>query len=279
MSRLFKGIIAGNHFITETLLTGLTRNPAEDPQDYCVADSSQELCNEWARKFHVRTTTNPIDFVGSTAFLFLAFHHDSLESIMRKIAPKVKSDTLVLSVMHRTKISDIEKYLPKHQIIRLALNPSIMAGEGIGAYVANDYASVDAKSAAELIIKSLGVMIEVENEASLEDMRKFILANTFLSYMTVKAMVDTGRRLGLSMKDAGFIADHALKGAVYTLVNNRQQGIAMLQDAFRKDIINEAIELIKDYGISEAVDKMLQKDVLLEPEPKVEAVRYRWMDR
>ena len=279
MSRLFKGIIAGNHFITETLLTGLTRNPAIDPQDYCVADTTQELCNEWARKFHVRTTTNPIDFVGSAAFVFLSFHHNSLEGIMRRIAPKIKKDTLVLSVMHRTTIDDIEKFLPKHQIIRLVLNPSVIVGEGLGAYVANEYATVDAKSAAQLIIKDLGAIIEVESEDELEDMRKFILANTFLSYLTVKAMVDSGRKIGLSTKDAGFIAEQTLKGAARTLVENRQQGIAMLQEAFRKDIINEAIELIKDYGISDAIDKMLMKDALIEPEPKEKAVRYRWMDR
>ena len=279
MSRLFKGIIAGNHFITETLLTGLTRNPSIDPQDYCVADSTQELCNEWARKFHVRTTTNPIDFVGSAAFIFLAFHHDSLKSIMHRVAPKIKQDTLVLSVMHRTTIDDIATFLPRHQIIRLVLNPSVIVGEGLGAYVANEYATVDAKSAAQLIIKDLGAIIEVESEDALEDMRKFILANTFLSYLTVKAMVDSGRKIGLSTKDAGFIAEQTLKGAARTLVDNRQQGIAMLQEAFRKDIINEAIELIKDYGISDAVDKMLMKDALIEPEPKEKAVRYRWMDR
>ena len=160
MSTLFKGVIAGNHFITENLLTGLTRNESDDPQSYCVADNTQELCNEWARKFHVRTTTNPIDFVGSTAFLILACHHDALDGIMRKIAPKIKRDTLVLSAMHRTKIADIEKYLPNHQIIRLVLNPSVVSGAGVGAFAANQNATVDAKSAAQIIIKNLGSMMK-----------------------------------------------------------------------------------------------------------------------
>ena len=277
MSRFFKGVIAGNHFITENLLTGLTRNEDVDPQDFCVADKTQEVCNEWARKFHVRTTTNPIDFVGSTAFLILAFHHDDLDRVMKKIAPKVKRETLVLSAMHRTKIEDIEKYLPEHQIIRLFLSPSVVSGAGVGAYAANKNATVDAKSAAQIIIKNLGSMVEVGSEEELEKMREFILANTFLSYLTVKAMFDAGRKIGLPGKDAGFIADKILSGAVTTLVNDRQRGIAMLKEAFRKEIFNESIELIKEYGIYDSIGKLLEEPV--EPEPKKIDLRYKWLNR
>ncbi len=277
MSRFFKGVIAGNHFITENLLTGLTRNEDVDPQDFCVADKTQEVCNEWARKFHVRTTTNPIDFVSSTAFLILAFHHDDLDRVMKKIAPKVKRETLVLSAMHRTKIEDIEKYLPEHQIIRLFLSPSVVSGAGVGAYAANKNATVDAKSAAQIIIKNLGSMVEVGSEEELEKMREFILANTFLSYLTVKAMFDAGRKIGLPGKDAGFIAEKILNGAVTTLVNDRQRGIAMLKEAFRKEIFNESIELIKEYGIYDSIGKLLEEPV--EPEPKKIDLRYKWLNR
>ena len=279
MSTLFKGIIAGNHFITENLLTGLTREGTDDPQDYCVADNTQALCNEWARKFHVRTTTNPIDFVGSAAFLILACHHDALDGIMRKIAPKIKRDTLVLMAMYRTKIADLEKYLPDHQIIRLALNPSVVSGAGVGAYAANKNATVDAKSAAQIIIKNLGSMIEVDSEDQLEKMREFILANTFMSYLTVKSMVDAGRKLGLTLKDAGFIADKILNGAVQTLVTDRQRGIAMLQQAYQKEILTDAIELIKEFGIYDSVDKVLTKDDFIDAEPKKNIVRYSWLNR
>lgn len=279
MSKLFKGIIAGNHFITENLLGGLTRNEEEDPQDYCVADNTQELCNEWARKFHVRTTTNPIDFVSSAAILIFSFHHDALDGIMRKIAPKIKKETLILSVMHRTKIADIEKYLPDHQIIRLVLNPSVLSGAGVGAYAANRKATVDAKSAAQIIIKNLGSMIEVNNEDELDEIRKFIMANTFMSYLTVKSMVDAGRRIGLSLKDAGFITDKILDGAVQTLVTDRQRGIAMLQEAFRKEVLTEAITLIKSYGIYESIGKTITKDDFIEPEPKKNDLRYSWLNR
>lgn len=279
MGVLFKGVIAGNHFITENLLSGLTRNEAEDPQEYCVADKTQELCNEWARKFHVRTTTNPIDFVGSTAFLILSCHHAELEGVMKKIAPKIKRDTLILSAMHRTKISDIEKYLPQHQIIRLVLNPSVVSGAGVGAYAANANATVDAKSAAQIIIKNLGSMIEVNDEGELDEIRKFILANTFMSYLTVKSMVDAGRKIGLSLKDAGFITEKILNGATKTLVDDRQRGIAMLQQAYQKEILTEAIELIKEYGVYESVDKVLTRDDFIEPEPKKAAVRYKWLER
>lgn len=279
MSKMFKGIIAGNHFITENLLSGLTRNEEENPQDYCVADNTQELCNEWARKFHVRTTTNPIDFVSSAAILIFSFHHDALDGIMRKITSHLKPDTLILSVMHRTKIADIEKYLPDHQIIRLVLNPSVLSGAGVGAYAANRNATVDAKSAAQIIIKNLGSMIEVNNEDELDEIRKFIMANTFMSYLTVKSMVDAGRKIGLTMKDAGFIADKILSGAVKTLVDDRQRGIAMLQDAFRKDVLNEAIALIKSYGIYDSIGKTITKDDFIEPEPKKVDMRYKWLNR
>lgn len=276
---MFKGVIAGNHFITENLLSGLTRDGAVDPKEYCVADTTQELCNEWARKFHVRTTTNPIDFVSSAAILIFSFHHDALDGIMRKIGPKINRDTLILSAMHRTKIADIERYLPHHQIIRLTLNPSVVSGAGVGAFAANRNATVDAKSAAQIIIKNLGSMIEVESEEQLEDMRNFILANTFMSYLTVKSMVDAGRKLGLSTKDAGFIADKILGGAVKTLVEDRQRGIAMLQQAYQKDILNEAIALIRTYGIYDSVDKVITKDDFIEPEVKRPAPRYKWLER
>ena len=110
-------------------------------------------------------------------------------------------------------------------------------------------------------------------------MRNFILANTFMSYLTVKSMVDAGRKLGLTLKDAGFIADKILNGAVQTLVTDRQRGIAMLQQAYHKEILTEAIGLIKEYGIYDSVDKILTKDDFIEPEPKKYDVHYKWLER
>ena len=254
MSNLVKKcLISGDIFVTETVLTGLQQN--DDITEYYVFDSSERRRDELEKKYRLNICSNPEDFVKDSAFIIFACKPEEAENILNKISHKVSNETLIVSFVRTLKMENLEKYFPDNGIVRLTINPSVISGEGVGAYFVNKENHSNVLQ--ELILK-FGNIIKVNSEAELESVRNFILANTFLSYIVVKSMVDAGQKIGFSMQQAGLITDHILKGASKTLIKFQFEGGEMLKEGLRHtNITNQAIDLIKSYGIYDSIERYL----------------------
>ena len=258
-NELTKGIIAGDDFIAETILYGLINNGIESPDDYYVVDDIKRH-NYWRTKHKVKPIAEPLDFVSDAAVIILAFKPEDTDRILAKISSKTRKEAVIVSVVRKLKIKEIENYLPNNRIIRLVINPSIISGAGLGAYVVGSQDKTTTEEMAQTVLSDLGTFIEVGSENELEKVRDFILANTFLSYIVTRAMIDTGKNLGFTTEHAGIVADQILKGASRTLVELQDEGSVMFRDGLKNTkVINEAIHLIKEYGIYDSIERALTK--------------------
>ncbi|MBR6013245.1 MAG: hypothetical protein IK062_05635 [Selenomonadaceae bacterium] len=282
MSSMVKGIIGGNEFLTEVLVRGLTvHGPAEA---YCVGHCSDQLGMRLAAKCRVQYVKNITDLIPNSAILFLTFNPEDANNLLPRIAEKVKEWTLIVSAVHGLKIATLEYFFPNNEIIRLAVNPSIISGAGLGAYAGSQKASTDAKSMAEIVLKDCGDVIAVKDEKELEEIEKYLAANTFLSYVVIQTMIKNAKKIGMTSKEANFAVDKLLKGSMHTLIDEGYDTADLISRGLKdKSVHNEAVELIKSYGLdTEIMNSLKNPEPPVNPDenpnddPKNYKMHYRW---
>ncbi len=252
---LIKGIISGDDFVTETILTGLALN--ENLSEYWIVAQNENRCNELRHKYNINAMTN-FDLVDKADILILTFKYEDTKEMLSKIAGRISKNTLIISIIPGIALKFVSNFFTDNEVIRLTLNPSIISGQGLAAYIANANATDKSKKVVHDMLAGFSKIIEVSNEDEFEKVRRFIFANTFLSYVLVKSLIDAGTKVGFSTEQAGLIVDQILKGASKTLIDFQNAGNEMLKDGLRnKKFTNHAIELIREYGIYDSLERYL----------------------
>ena len=257
MSNLSKVVVAGDDFITETVLTGLSRT--ENLSNYCIVAQNEKRCEELKHKYNTNATTD-LNFISNANILILTFKFKDAKDMFSSLVGKISENALLISIVPSIALKFINNFFPNNQIVRLTLNPSVISGEGLAAYVPNDKATEESKSIARDMLSSFGKIVEVNNEDEFEKVRKFIFANTFFSYIVVKSMVTAAQKIGFSKEQAGLFIDQMLKGASSTLIKLSFEGGEMLKDGLKNiEFTNRANELIKEYGIYDSMERYLTR--------------------
>ena len=280
MPKMVKGVIAGDEFLTEVLIRGLTLNGPADA--YYLGNCSNKFAARVISKCGVHVLRNMSDFIQSSAVIFLTCQENEIETLFPQIAAKIKTGTLIVSALKNVTLETLEKYFPNNEIIRLIVNPSVISGAGLGAYVVSTNSSPDASSIAQMVLSDCGEVIAVKNEQELMDINNYLQANTYLAYTVVQLMANNAKMMGMEPKEAAFAVGHLLKGATHTLLEINGDTAELAQKALTDEKLHkEAIDLIKNYGFVDSLNKALtEPEVKKRPEfnddPGDYKMHYRW---
>ena len=280
MTTMVKGIIGGDEFTTEILVRGLTVHGPADA--YYVGHCADQLGARLAAKCKVHNFKSSIDFIPSSAILFLAFKPSEADQLLPKIAAKVQNWTLIVSAVRGLKLATLEYFFPNNEIVRLVINPSVISGAGLGAYALSHNASADARSMAQIVLKDCGDVIAVQNEDELEKIKDFLTANTYFSYLVVKMMMKNAKKIGMNQKEASFAVSRLLGGSIHTLIDEAYDTSDVISRSLAdKEVAEEAKELIRNYGINEELMIAFNKPEVgpaINPadDPKNYTMHYRW---
>lgn len=280
-NNMVKGIIGGDEFLTEFLVRGLTINGPADA--YCVSHCTEQQGNNLAAKCGIHFWRNMSDLIPKSAVLFLTFDPADASTMLPKIAEKIQNWTLIVSVVRGLKLATLEHYFPDNEIVRLTLNPSVISGSGLGAYALSQNASADARSMAQIVLKECGEVIAVQNEDELEEVIKYLVANTYFAYMVIQSMISNAKKIGMEPKEAGFAVDKLLKGAMHTIIDMGYDTQGLIRRSMNsEEYVREAAELIKDYGLAEKIIDVIENNAAPilptnpNDDPKNYKMHYQW---
>ncbi len=263
MNKTVKGIVGGDEFFTEILIRGLTLHGAED--GYYVGNFPEEIGNQIVQKYGVHFRRNINDFVPNSAILFLIFEPHETEKMLSRLADKVTPDALIVSVVADLKLETLEAAFPNNEIVRLFITPSIISGQGLGAYVISKNASMSAKSVAQIILNECGDVVNVDSEDELDMLADFLTVNSYISYVMILSMMKKARQLGMSDKEATFAIGKLFKGTLYTLLDNGTDTSAMImRGTMDKKFRTKVTKLIETQGIKDELEKFIEKPVYAE---------------
>ena len=265
MSKLVKTIVGGDDFLTEVLIRGLTVNGSTDA--YCLGHCNEKFGRQFSSKYDVHYLANFVEMIPNSAIVFLAFDSADAKNLLPRIAEKIQEWTLVVSVVKDLKLEILEAAFPHNEIVRLVINPSIVSGKGLSAYALSKNASTDAHSMAEIVLKECGDVIAVKNETELEEIEKYLTANTYLAYITIRMMIKDAQRVGMSPKEASVAVDKLFRGALRTLIDMGYETHDLINRGLKLETESgEAIDLLQSYGMVDELVKQLNHP---EPEEKI----------
>lgn len=260
---MVKGIIGGDEFFTEVLIRGLTLNGAAD--SYCVGNFPENIGSRIESKYGVKYVKNFDDFVSASVLLFLAFEPADTERILQRVAKKLNRASLIVSVVPDLKLKKLEEFFPDNEIIRLFVTPSIISGQGLGAYVVGKSASINAQSVAEIILKDCGDVINVGDEREFEKVSEYLTANTYISYIIIQNMIKAAKKIGMSQEEANFTVVRIFSGAVYTLIEGGKDKSAMIRrGTLDQKFRTKVTKLIETLGIKAEIEKFIERPVYAE---------------
>lgn len=260
---LVKGIVGGDEFLTEVLISGLTLNGSED--SYYFGNFPEHIGAQIENKYGVHYVKKFEDFVPSSAILFLTFEFADSEKMLQRLAEKINPSTLIVSAIPDLKLKKLEEAFPENEIIRLFITTSVISGQGLGAYVVSKNASISAQSVAEIILKDCGDVINVSDEKELEKVADFLTANTYMSYVVIQNMLRSAKKMGMSQEEANFAVVKIFSGAVYTLIEGGKDKSAMIRrGTVDQKIRTKVTKLIETQGIKAELEKFIERPIYAE---------------
>ena len=260
---MVKGIIGGDEFLTEVIIRGLTLNAAAD--GYYFGNFQENVGKRIEGKYGAHFVKNIDDFVGNSALLFLIFEPADTEKLLARLAEKINHETLIISAVSNLNLKKLEETFPNNEIIRLFITPSVISGQGLGAYVVSKNASISAQSVAEIILKDCGDVIDVGNETELEKISDFLVANTYVSYVAIQNMLRSAKKLGLTEVEANFIVSKLFDGSVHTLIETGKDTAAMIRrGTLDQRFRTRVTKLIETQGIKAELEKFIERPVYAE---------------
>jgi len=260
---MVKGIVGGDEFFTEVIIRGLTLNSAAD--GYYFGNFQENVGKRIENKYGVHYVKNIDDFIGNSALLFFSFEPADIELLLPRIAKKINHETLIISAVPNLNLKKLEETFPENEIIRLFITPSVISGQGLGAYVVSKNASISAQSVAEIILQNCGDVIDVGNETELEKISDYLVANTYVSYVAIQGMLRSAKKLGLSEVEANFIVSKLFGGSVHTLIETGKDTAAMIRrGTLDQRFRTKVTKLIETQGIKAELEKFIERPVYAE---------------
>ena len=272
-ANFIKGII-GDGYLTEIILTAFTRQIGISPNDTYVLASTSGRCQELLEQFNVHAVQNSMVFVPPAKMIILAVEPNDAREIMRQIANKVSDDVLIISVVQGLKLREIEGYFPDKTVIRMIINPWVISGHGVSTYIVGKNHSEEAGNIARALLTSLGEMVEVDSEEELDIVGELILSETVYTFLTFKALMDSGKKAGLSLDKSREIVMKILASSTKAISSSDDLTDSVIQRSYsQSDYIDKGKELLDKYNIMTNFKKSFEEPLEAKD---IYKFRYRW---
>ena len=251
----------GDGLITEVILSAAGKQAGVNPAEIYVICKSKERCVELREQYNVRAVVDAEEFLSRVEILALALPFDAnVERELSGINEKIPSDTLIISCMYGLQISTLEKYFPGHPVIRFVMNPMIVAGAGVCAYAVGSVNPADSENISQFFLKIVGRTIKVASEAELETVGDLIISGTIYSFVTMNALIESGRKNGLEVEKAREIVSQIFTGVNETVTNpDAVVEYLIKQGQAQKKYFEHGKKILADYGIIDYMSKALAK--------------------
>ena len=204
------GFIGGGA-LTGALVKGIA-GKTMDPSAIYVSDHKESRCEELQRGYGVTATIGADSFAGKVDALILAIKPKDAAAAMEEIAPKVRQDTLIVSVVAGKKLEDIEAHFPGNPVIRVMPNVPQSVGEGMAAYAIGSAVSEKDAATVEEIWASVGKILRVP-ESLMDAVTGLSGSGPAFAFLAIDALADGGVAAGLPRKTAILLAAQTLLGS------------------------------------------------------------------
>ena len=208
---------AGN--MGNALIDGLLRSGATSPGQIICSDASERQLAAVHDKFKIATTTDNNEVVRSSDVIIYAIKPQIMASVLKETADALDMSKLIISIAAGVPLAAIESLLKKDlRLIRVMPNVAVAVREGATAVAAGGHASKEDVKMAMAIFDSVGKSIFLKENDLMDAITGLSGSGPAYIFMIVDALADAGVKVGLSRKDALFLASQTILGSAKLLL-------------------------------------------------------------
>ncbi|HLU19461.1 MAG TPA: pyrroline-5-carboxylate reductase [Pusillimonas sp.] len=184
--------------------------------DVHVVDIDEQALSRW-REQGVSTASAADETLSTRRVWIFAVKPQVMKETVAQCKPFLRPDTLVISIAAGIESSTLAGWLgsgtPWTRLVRCMPNTPALIGAGASGLLALDGVSDDDKAVAQLLFKSVGEYVWVENDTQLDAVTALSGSGPAYVFLFLEAMIKGGLELGLSAEHARKLALATLRGA------------------------------------------------------------------
>jgi pyrroline-5-carboxylate reductase len=166
---LTKSTIAtvGSGVMAEAMIAGLLRGKQVAPNRIIATHPRADRRSELISSYGISTVEDNATAVEKADVVVLAIKPQMLARVGKEIAPALKRGKLVISIIAGATTAALSNALGHDQIVRSMPNTPAQLGRGMTVWYAMPRVTRAQKDQARVLLGSLGVQLEVDDESSL----------------------------------------------------------------------------------------------------------------
>lgn len=197
-----------------SLIGGILSN-GYDPHCITVADPSKTQLHAISHQFAVNVTHDNEAAIKDAQVVLLAVKPQVLKSILQPLAPTIqRNKTLLISIAAGLTAQTLQDIVGEDiAIIRCMPNTPALIGCGATGLYANAHVSDLQKEIAEMILRSVGLVVWVENENLIDVITALSGSGPAYFFLIMELLAEGAEKLGLNAEQAKLLTMQTAYGA------------------------------------------------------------------
>jgi len=207
----------------EALVSGLVLSGSAQAANIICTDIREDRLEELRGRYGVRTMQSNIEAVAASEVVIYAVKPQLMAEVLKETADQLDMSKVVISIAAGVPLRAIESLLHKDlRLIRVMPNIAASVKESASALAAGKHAKKEDVELAMAIFNSVGKAVFLRENYLMDAITGLSGSGPAYIFIIVDALADAGVKMGLSRKDAQFLAAQTVLGAAKMLMETRE---------------------------------------------------------
>jgi pyrroline-5-carboxylate reductase len=209
----------GSGNMGEALVSGLVLSGSARPGNIICTDPREERLDELRTRYGVKTSTDNLAAVRASEIVIYAVKPQLMAEVLKETAELLDMSKRVVSIAAGVPLRAIESLLQKElRLIRVMPNIAASVKESATALSAGKHARREDVELALSIFNSVGKTVFLRENYLMDAITGLSGSGPAYIFIIVDALADAGVKMGLSRKDAQYLAAQTVMGAAKMLM-------------------------------------------------------------
>ena len=186
----------GTGVMAESMITGLLKGERLAAAQVIASDPRAERREELATRHGVRTTPSNVAAVEAADIIVLAIKPQMLQRVGPEVAPRLRPEQLVISVLAGATTKALRNALRHDAIVRAMPNTPAQLGKGMTVWYATPQVSELQRAQTAELMRALGRELEVDDEGYVAMATAVSGTGPAYVFLVMEALIDAAVHLG-----------------------------------------------------------------------------------
>lgn len=230
-------------------------------QNIWVTDPDELKLAALHKRFRINTTTSNLEALGEAQAVVLAVKPQQLKAVAQELAPLVtETSPLIISIAAGVREPDLSTWLGgKAAVVRAMPNTPALVQSGATALYANALVSHDQRNLAESILRTVGLVIWLDDEADMDAVTALSGSGPAYFFLIMEVLENAAVNLGLARNTARLLALQTAFGAAKMALESPEASATLREHVTSPGGTTEqAVKVLQEGQLQELFDAALK---------------------